>query len=267
MDHAGLHSRIATEVGSSQLATWIIEEAKYGSVGQDWQSSALSMSHRYQLGEPIQYIFGHWSFRSIELLCDGRALIPRPETEQLVEVIIDQIRNNTPSGEIRILEIGTGTGAIAISLAVELANLSIVATDISAAAIELASANLSMQAELKSTVLFIQSDLYGALSFHPYFDYIVSNPPYIPLGSSLESRVVDHEPHQALFGGVDGLQLIEPIIAGAPRLLRGRGSKVILEIDESHGEQVIQIAEDNGFSGRDIIKDFPGKDRFASLRY
>lgn len=266
MDFPSVQRIIASEVGNTQLAIWIIEEAKSRNNGSNWEDLAHSMALRYRLGEPIQYIFGHWSFRSIDLKCDNRALIPRPETEQLVQLVIDQL-GRTASNDVCILEIGTGTGAIAISLATEVENLSIVATDVSTGAIGLAAENLSRQSNLRSKVDFIQSDLYQTITAKPLFDVIVSNPPYVPSSSILEPRVLEYEPHLALYGGVDGLDLIEPIISAAPKRLKGRGGRVFLEIDESHGDKVLQIAHNCEYTEGNICKDYSGKDRFVSLIY
>lgn len=266
MDLREVQQRIVAEIGNPQLAIWIIEEAKVRDKGTNWENLAYSMACRFKRGEPIQYIFGHWSFRSLDLRCDSRALIPRPETEQLVQLIIDEL-GSSASKDTCILEIGTGTGAIAVSLAKEVENLTIVASDISSGALELAAENLARQSILRSEVHLIQSDLYGAIALEPHFDLIVSNPPYVPTGSYLESRVFKYEPHLALFGGLDGLDFIEPIIAGAPQRLKGRGGRVFLEIDQGHGENVLEIANECGFTQANLIKDYPGKDRFVSLVY
>jgi release factor glutamine methyltransferase len=221
------------------------------------------MARRFNDGEPIQYIFGHWSFRSLELKCDTRALIPRPETEQLVDLVLDSLK--ALQGR-RVLEIGTGTGAIAISLAVEVPGLDIVATDISTEALALATENLDRFAT-QSTVKFVLSDLFESLDKELKFDLIVSNPPYVPSSSEIPPVVRDYEPHVALFGGPQGLNIILPIICQAQNWLSGSGARVLLEIDESHGSAVVEAAEVAGYSGFEIFQDLAGKDRFARLTY
>ncbi len=256
--------RLAATVGSVQLSKWILDEANTSCSGQQAHDLALEMAARYLGGEPLQYIFGHWSFRSLDLKCDGRALIPRPETELLVELVRVEIDSNPEI--VKVLEIGTGTGAIALALASEVSGLSIVATDVSLDALDLASENLAAQSGLKSNVEIVYSDVFSSLDEYGAFDLIVSNPPYIASSAELDPRVAGNEPHQALFGGEDGLSVIRRIIEGAPSMLRrGAAQKVFIEIDETHGSKVAELARNNGYSDVGIRKDLAGKERFACL--
>ena len=167
----------------------------------------------------------------------------------------------------RVLEIGTGTGAIALALATEVSGLSIVATDVSLDALSLAQENLASQESLTSEVVMVHSDLFSALGGYGLFDLIVSNPPYVPSSTVLDARVADYEPHQALFGGDDGLEIISRLIEGSPAMLSRRGAGLYLEIDESHGGRIVELASQSGFSAMQIHQDLAGKDRFAQLIY
>lgn len=256
--------RLSQIIDQPQLIRWILEEVSSSFPVQDQESAALEMARRFKDGEPIQYIFGHWSFRGLELKCDARALIPRPETEQLVDLAIDNLK--VLQGR-RILEIGTGTGAIAISLAVEVPGLDIVATDVSSEALQLAKENLTGQSLVQSTVRFVPSDLFESLDRELKFDLIVSNPPYVPSSADIPPVVRDYEPHLALFGGPEGLDLILPIIRQAQNWLSGRGARVLLEIDESHGSAVVEAARAAGYCKSEVFRDLSGKDRFACLTY
>lgn len=256
--------RLLEMVDQPQLVRWILEEASSSFPMQNQEAAALEMARRFNAGEPLQYIFGHWSFRSLELNCDARALIPRPETEQLVDLAIQSLK--VLKGR-RVLEIGTGTGAIAISLAVEVSGLEIVATDLSSEAIELAMENLIGRSGIQSVLNFVVSDLFESLDTELKFDLIVSNPPYVPDAAEIASTVRDYEPHLALFGGPEGLDIIIPIIRQAQSWLSRRGAQVLLEIDESHGSAVVEAAQAAGYAKSELFQDLSGKDRFACLTY
>lgn len=260
-----LLERLSVRVGRLQLAKWIVDEAFSARSGAAAESYAFEITDRYLAGEPIQYIFGHWSFRGLELKCDARALIPRPETEQLVDLVRTELTANPWMR--RVLEIGTGTGAIALALATEIAGLSIVATELSAGALALARENLAAQPGLSSEVEMVQSDLFDSLSGFGMFDLIVSNPPYLPTSTVLEPRVAVYEPHEALFGGEDGLAVIRRLIEESPVRLTRRGAELMLEIDETHGARVVELAHQHGFTSAQIHQDLSGRDRFAQLVY
>ncbi|MDA8271447.1 MAG: peptide chain release factor N(5)-glutamine methyltransferase [Actinomycetota bacterium] len=260
-----LLERLSDRVGRPQLAKWIVDEAFSVRSGAAAESYALEIAQRYLAGEPIQYIFGHWSFRGLELKCDARALIPRSETEQLVDLVRSEITANPWMR--KVLEIGTGTGAIALSLASEIAGLTVVATELSKGALALARENLAAQTGLPSGVEMVQSDLFDSMSGFGLFDLIVSNPPYLPASTVLEPRVALYEPHEALFGGADGLALITRLIEESPMHMTRRGAELILEIDETHGARVVELAHQHGYTSVQIHQDLSGRDRFAQLVY
>lgn len=255
---------LSDRLGDFQIARWIIEEARSSVAEQNVNSKACEIADRYLRGEPLQYLFGHWSFRRLEVYCDNRALIPRPETELLVDLVQSALKNRKL--ETRILEIGTGTGAIALSLGTENPGLSIVATDLSQAALELARKNLAKyQKDLLSPVTLVHSDLFERLNSTVVYDFIVSNPPYVPASSELCPTVFDHEPHVALFAGEDGLDVIRKLIAEAPEWLLGEGSEVFIEIDHTQGPAVIDLGAKAGFREATIHNDLSGRVRFAHL--
>lgn len=205
--------------------------------------------------EPLQFVRGRTEFYGREFLVDGRVLIPRPETEHLVE----EAARRLPSGS-RILEIGTGSGCVATTLSLERADLHIVATDVSLAALALASRNC---AALGARVHFAASDVCEALWGR--FAAIVSNPPYVPAGDvpGLQPEVRDHEPEIALTPGATGLELTERILEAAPRLVESGGS-ILLEIGFSQSGLVRHLAERHGWSA-EFRDDLAGIPRVAIL--
>ncbi|MGZ3591816.1 MAG: peptide chain release factor N(5)-glutamine methyltransferase [Thermodesulfobacteriota bacterium] len=185
-------------------------------------------------GEPLQYILEHQEFWSLDVRVDPRVLIPRPETELLVEQSLLILRQFRASKRISsVLEIGTGSGAIAIALAKELKDLFLVATDISLEALVLAAEN-ARSAEVLNQINFVNGDLFGplhSLKGGAAFDLILSNPPYITRGKidTLAKEVKDHEPRVALDGGEDGLAFYRRIIPEAHSYLR-EGGWLLLEV-------------------------------------
>jgi release factor glutamine methyltransferase len=192
-------------------------------------------------GTPLQYLLGTQEFFDLKLRVTPAALIPRPETEHLVEAVIAWASNQAvPLRILRILDIGTGTGAIALALAVHLAACDITATDISAEALALARENAHTLG-LAGRIHFLESDLFARVPNAPAFDVIVSNPPYIPLpdAPAMQREVLDHEPHIALFSGDDGLDIYRQLIPGALAALRPAG---LLALEFGFG-QATAIAE------------------------
>ena len=177
-------------------------------------------------GEPLQYVLGHWAFRTLDLLVDRRVLIPRPETEQLVEVALSVARATT--GPLTIADLGTGSGAIAMALAAELfpRPLTVWATDASDDALAVARANLAGMGRAAVAVRMEAGSWYDALpaDLAGHLDLVVSNPPYIGTAEDLDERVRAWEPTAALLAGPDGLDALREVIAGAPRWLAPGGS-------------------------------------------
>jgi len=217
---------------------------------------------RVAKGEPVQYVLGQWDFRSLTLKVDRRALIPRPETEQLVGLVLQspQVRQ---AGKPLVVDVGTGTGCIILSLAKELRDGVFVGLDISPEALSLARENAALTG-LGSRVLFAESD--GCGEFDPgSVDVLVSNPPYIPsrVVDGLEAHVRDHEPRLALDGGPDGLEVYRALLLDAVMVLKPGGG-VFFEIGDEQGSALRELLEEYGFTDVTIHRDFAGKDRFAT---
>jgi release factor glutamine methyltransferase len=220
---------------------------------------------RLVAGEPLQYVLGEWDFRSLTLKCDSRALIPRPETEELVTRVLKWLKGN-PSDEPRfIVDVGTGTGAIILSLAAEFKGPAVfLGTDISEAAISLAKENAAKCA-LDSRVKFTVMDGLDDFDEPEVVDVLVSNPPYIESAvcETLDPRVKDFEPRLALDGGVSGLDFYDRYLADALNILKPGGA-VFFEIGENQGDAVAKLMEGYGFSDVRIEKDYSGHARYAS---
>jgi len=221
-------------------------------------------------GEPLQYILGHQEFWSIDLKVDPRVLIPRPETEFLVEQalsILFEISHRRPP---YVLEIGTGSGAIAISLAKEVKDVFMVATDISREALRLAKEN-AQSAGVLHQIGFVNGDLFGpvqSLRDKEVFDLILSNPPYITRSEirRLAREIKDFEPTLALDGGEDGMEFYRRITLEAPFYLR-KGGWLLLEVGEGQGEEVTELIErSESFLEPNLLPDLSGIERVAKAQ-
>jgi release factor glutamine methyltransferase len=224
-----------------------------------------SILARLDAGEPLQYALGRWGFRHLDLLVDRRVLIPRPETEAVVEVALRRARSaGTP---IICADLGTGSGAIGLSLAIELpfAGVTVWMTDSSSEALDVARANAAGIGRAAANVRLacgnwfqaLPADLAGQLSL------VVSNPPYVAVDDpDLEPAVGDWEPPGALFGGADGLDEIRHLIAEAVRWLRP-GGWLVIEIGSSQGRVVDDLLRATGYADVAITADLSGHDRVA----
>jgi len=222
-----------------------------------------SMLARYRTGEPLQYVLGRWGFRRLDLLVDPRVLIPRPETEQVAEVAIE-LAKRMPNGRI-VGDLGTGSGAIGLSMAVELPldGTTVWITDASRDALDVARANLVGIGRAASNVRVGEGSWFGAIPQSVRFDVIVSNPPYVAVGSTMLDESVERwEPAQALFAGVDGLDDIRFLVANASRHLAS-GGWLVLEIGTDQGKAVLALLSAAGFAEIEIRQDPAGHDRIA----
>jgi release factor glutamine methyltransferase len=222
---------------------------------------------RLVAGEPLQYVLGEWDFRRLTLACDRRALIPRPETEELVSRVLAHLRARTfPPGERPlVVDVGTGTGAIILSLADEYAGEAMwLGTDVSEPAIQLAKEN-ARRTGLSARVSFVCMDGLDDFDEPGVVDVLVSNPPYIARAvcETLDPRVRDFEPRLALDGGVTGLDFYDRYLADSLNVLKPGGA-VFFEIGEDQGPSLARLLADYGFTGVRIEKDFAGHDRYAS---
>jgi release factor glutamine methyltransferase len=204
--------------------------------------------------EPLQYLTGEQEFYGLAFRTGPGVLIPRPETEILVENAIRLIRNRPHPGA-RFLDVGTGSGCIAISIAHEVPTAAGWAVDLSAAALEIARANARRHG-VADRIRWIRSSFLDCFPPNPVFDFIFCNPPYIALNDcdSLPSEVKDYEPHLALFGGESGLQVYRDLIPEAPSRLVP-GGYLLLELGAGQAEQVKQFVEHEGLSVEAILSD------------
>jgi len=210
--------------------------------------------------EPIQYITGVQEFWSMDFTVGPQVMVPRPETELLVEhalALCRQKRSSEGSCE-RILDLGTGCGAIAVAIARELEGVAVWASDVSQDALEMARRNAKKHG-VEGRIEFVLSDLWQNLSNQELtFDIIVSNPPYIKSESmdSLPPEVRDYEPRHALDGGEEGMRYIIDIIQGAPRHLN-RGGWILLEMDPDQTRQALGMIEASNSYGQTVrLKDY-----------
>ena len=220
---------------------------------------------RLAAGEPLQYVLGEWDFRTLTLSCDSRALIPRPETEELVTRVLKWLKEHPSDSERVIIDVGTGTGASLLSLAAEYkGNAAFIGSDISEDAIALAKSN-AVRTGLSNRVKFVVMDGLDDFDEPECVDVIVSNPPYIERAvcETLDPRVKDYEPRLALDGGESGLDFYDRYLADALNILRPGGA-VFFEIGENQGEALRELLENYGFSDIKIEKDYAGHDRYAS---
>lgn len=218
-----------------------------------------SIISRLKQHEPLQYILGKARFHGHSFAVTPATLIPRPETEQLVDMIVDE----NPDSDLQVLDIGTGSGCIAISLARALKFAQVTATDISRAALEVAQQNA---AALKTRVKFLEQDILSCRAPSEVWDIIVSNPPYITEQekAAMERNVLDYEPASALFVPDDDPMLFyRPIASYASRALKN-GGRLYLEINRAMGNLVCDTLQRAGLSNIQVHNDFNGNVRFVT---
>jgi release factor glutamine methyltransferase len=211
-------------------------------------------------GRPIQYILGKASFYGIEFIVNGNVLIPRPETEELVKLIIDDARSHAES--FSILDIGTGSGCIAVALKKNLPRCHVYALDVSEEALKVAKDNaLRNECEIH----FIHGDMLDAATREklPACTIIVSNPPYIKSSeqSSMHENVVEHEPHLALFVPDEDALVFYKVIAAAGKTKLKPGGAVYVEINEALGIDTAILFQKEGYQNVQLLQDMQGKDR------
>lgn len=212
---------------------------------------------RLKKEEPIQYILGKTEFYGLPFKVNQNTLIPRPETEELVEWILSKINKNS---EISILDIGTGTGCIPISLKKHLPLVSISAIDVSKEALEIAKEN----AELNAVAInFIQRDILKVTDLDKKYDVIVSNPPYVRdlEKAEIKNNVLQNEPHLALFISDDNPLLFYDKIADLAKNHIKENGSLYFEINQYLGKETVAMLQEKGFKNIELKKDFSGNDR------
>ncbi|MFQ5903450.1 MAG: peptide chain release factor N(5)-glutamine methyltransferase [Candidatus Binatia bacterium] len=218
--------------------------------------------------EPVSYITGQREFWSLEFLVTPAVLVPRPETELLVEVALEVTGQSDESFPFKILDLGTGSGAIAVSLAKERGDLEVWATDLSSGALEIARANAAHHG-VGEKVHFLQGDLFEPVDGRQgFFHLVVSNPPYVRRGEfqNLPPEIRDWEPRSALDGGVDGLDLYRRIIQEG-HLYMVDGGLMALEIGADMGDEISRLFASVGFYSEGTLhRDCAGRDRVVVAR-
>jgi release factor glutamine methyltransferase len=207
--------------------------------------------------EPVAYILGRREFYGRSFKVDSRVLVPRPDTEILVEIALRETRDRDL--HVRALDLCTGSGCVAITLAKERPTSSFVAVDVSADALAVARENALRLGAYNVT--FAHGSLFEPVQ-NARFDLITANPPYVTTAEiqTLDADVRDHEPHLALDGGADGLDLVRAIVAAAPTHLE-RGGVLAMEIGADQGPATAALFEARGFEGVRVEKDYGKRDR------
>ena len=272
----GLYAEAAQRLGSDIDARRIVERAS-GHTGAEFHTGldepvsvrALAffdgMVERRAAGEPLQYVLGVWGFRLLDLYVDQRVLIPRPETEVVVEVGLDELRRLAPRYPV-VVDLGTGSGAIALSFAKE-ASADVWATDRSTDALAVARANLAGLGRAATRVRLVEGWWYEALPavLRSRISLIVSNPPYVADSDDLPAEVADWEPESALLAGPTGMEQITEVVKEAPVWLDRPGTLVV-ELAPHQGEQAVQLAYDAGFTEAFVKPDLTGRVRALVAR-
>ncbi len=229
------------------------------------------MLERRVHGEPLQYVVGSWGFRYLDLLVDRRVLIPRPETESVVEfalVELDAMRVGEPGRSLVAVDLGTGSGAIGLSIAFERERVDVWLTDASEDALSVARANLAGLGRAAPRVSIAPAGEWFAslpAQLRGQIDLIVSNPPYVADSDELPAVVRDWEPASALFAGADGLDDLRVIVAESPSWLSPAGSLVV-ELAPTQAEAFAALAREAGFAEVEIKQDLTGRDRAVICR-
>jgi len=212
--------------------------------------------------EPLQYIVGEMEFFGVNLKIDRRALIPRPETEHLLALITEKLS----AAPARILDLGTGSGAIALGLARHYPEAKVTALDVSAEAVELTRENIARN-QLADRVTALQSDWFSALDAAARFELVVSNPPYLTAAEAADTaaEIRQYEPSLALTPGVTGMEALTPIIAGARDRLETGGWLALETGIAQHAALAAQLAA-QGYTGFESVADLTGRPRFVFAR-
>ncbi len=218
-------------------------------------------------GEPLQYVLGSWGFRTLDLMVDRRVLIPRPETESVVDTALAEL-DAMGGGDraTRVVDLGTGSGAIALSIAAERVRSEVWATDASADALAVAQANIAGLGRPGARVRTAVGDWFAALPAHlrHTFDLVVSNPPYVATGTELPDDVARWEPASALYSGSDGTDALRLILREAPGWLTAHGV-VVCELSPEQADTMVEHAQ-GFFAHAHVVEDLTGHPRALVAR-
>ena len=273
-------------------ARWMVERVSgYEGVelvmGEHEAATALAIEHlddmveRRAGGEPLQYVLGRWDFLGLDLLVDRRVLVPRPETEVVAQTAIDEaVRLGARQGghdewgagatSYAVADLGTGSGAIGLVMARELADAEVWATDVSEDALAVARANLAGAGSSAVRVRLQTGSWFAALprELRGRLKVVVSNPPYVAEHevAGLPADVADWEPRLALVSGPSGLEAIETIVADAPEWLDPGGAALVVELAPHQGAAATELARAAGFTGVELRRDLADRDRVLVAR-
>jgi release factor glutamine methyltransferase len=226
------------------------------------QDAFSAFVNRREAREPLQYIRGHQEFYGLDFIVTPDVLIPRPETEILVENAIEDLRSKNNA---EFCEVGVGSGCISVSILYQLPSAAAVGLDISEKALQITGKNAEKHG-VGSRLTLLRSDVFDALTYQR-FDMIVSNPPYVPRSDfeTLQPEVRDFEPHAALTDGADGLSIIEKIVNGAPHFLRPGGG-LLMEIGFDQAATVRRLFDPQVWSHLELIDDLQSIPRIVYAR-
>lgn len=271
-------------VGDRTVAKWlcehasgVVDAAEFDAMRHELVSARSglhleAMLRRHLGGEPLQYVMGRWAFRRLDLMVDARVLIPRPDTETLVEVVLEVLaaRRAVTDVPATVVDLGTGSGAVGLAILDEapLGSLEVWMTDVSEDALDVARANAAGLGRGAAGARFAHGSWFDALpdDLRGRVDVIVSNPPYIAHGDpDLDDSVRQWEPHLALFAGHDGLDAYRVICAGASDWL-APGGVLALEVGHTQADAVISLARDAGLIDSRSRHDAAGHNRVVIAR-
>lgn len=266
------------QLGNAQEARWLCEHASgmdsaEFSAEQDQlvtvacAKSLNSMVRDRLSGVPLQYVMQRWAFRHLDIMVDKRVLIPRPETEQVVQVALDIARKTSSDQALRVVDLGTGSGVIGLSMAFELGAEAahVWLTDASVDALDVARANMVGIGRAATNVRVVHGSWWNALpqEIAGQIDIAICNPPYIAQDDSEVAPDVHlYEPHSALYASDNGLSDLRTVIEGASTWLKKSGW-LVLEIGYQQGAEVLAMMSSSGFVGAEIKQDLSGRDRIA----
>lgn len=278
LDEAVARLRSAGSSSAEPDARWIVADCL--GVGAATVSSQLEqlatergvarfdeMVRRRAEGEPLQYVLGSWGFRTLDLMVDARVLIPRPETESVVEAALVELDSmGGRERATRVVDLGTGSGAIALSIAVERVRTEVWASDVSEDALAVARANLAGLGRPGARVRTVVGDWFEALppELAGTVDLIVSNPPYVATTATLPEDVTAWEPGDALWSGPDGTDDLRRILAEAPGWLVDDGA-VVCELSPEQAPEMLAFAEER-FERAHVATDLAGRSRAVVAR-
>ena len=268
-DEVGLSDarRIVQRASGREGLEWI--EGLDLPVPQRGVAAVDAMVGRRRAGEPLQYVLGRWGFRSLDLLVDPRVLIPRPETEVVAELAVEELRR-LGGGERPVVaaDLGTGSGALALTLATEVVTAEVWGTDRSEEALAVARANLAGIGRPGARVRLVDGDWFAALppDLRGRLDLVVSNPPYVAAGEALPPEVADWEPHEALFAGPRGDEPALAILAEVGDWLARPGA-VVLELAPTQGTTLAAAATAAGAAEVRVRPDLTGRERVLVARW